>query len=339
MKYDIIIPCYNSHKTIEKTLASIVIQKNMEDLQVTLVNDAGDNYSNIIDNFSRLGLDINEISYSTNGGPAKARNFGRLNTHNEYLMFIDSDDVLSCPWSVLKLAKVLDNNKYCQLVAGQFMEENSDGKFRVHEKDTTFTHGKMYRRSYLEKHNILANEASRCCEDMSFNLLCFMIMNNSTEQAKFIDDLVYFWLNNSNSLGRTDKYTYANNTCVLGFIENLIYLYRELAKRDINGENILNEKIVSMQRCVIMYSDKVIKTPEFEKSNREALLSFYKEVYQPVEHLVTDEKFEELYTSTFKLQGDPKENLFAMRKVIQILRNITNEQKKEKSKRTNRKRK
>ena len=125
MKYDIIIPCYNSHKTIEKTLASIVIQKNMEDLQVTLVNDAGDNYCNIIDNFSRLGLDINEISYSTNGGPAKARNFGRLNTHNEYLMFIDSDDVLSCPWSVLKLAKVLDNNKYCQLVAGQFMEENS----------------------------------------------------------------------------------------------------------------------------------------------------------------------------------------------------------------------
>ena len=36
---DVIIPAYNSHKTIIRTLASIVMQLNREELKVTIVND------------------------------------------------------------------------------------------------------------------------------------------------------------------------------------------------------------------------------------------------------------------------------------------------------------
>lgn len=324
MKYDIIIPCYNSHKTLERALASILFQKNVEEILVTLVNDAGEDYSSFLKMFKDTKLNLREIGYDVNGGPAKARNFGRKNTNCPFIMFMDSDDVLAQPWSVLKLSNTLNNNENYQLVAGSFIEERSDGKFKVHEKDTTFTHGKIYKRTYIEKYDICFNEASRCCEDMSFNLLCFMIMNNSTEQAKFIDDIVYFWMNNENSIGRTDKYTYANNTCNIGFVENLIYLYNELARRNINSEKILYEKIVSMQRCVIMYSGKAVKFPEFEQSNKEALFRFYQEIYQPIEHLVSDELFAKLYKTTFKLEGDPDENLFAMKKVVEILREISN---------------
>ena len=36
---DVIIPAYNSHDTIIRTLASIVMQLNRDELKVTIVND------------------------------------------------------------------------------------------------------------------------------------------------------------------------------------------------------------------------------------------------------------------------------------------------------------
>ena len=45
---EIIIPAYNSHKTITNTLESISIQENMPSYHVTIVNDCGENYEKII---------------------------------------------------------------------------------------------------------------------------------------------------------------------------------------------------------------------------------------------------------------------------------------------------
>ena len=65
---DIIIPCYNSHKTIDRCLASIVTQN--KECTVTLVNDGGENYSDII---KRYPLNIREIGYNENKGVGYAR--------------------------------------------------------------------------------------------------------------------------------------------------------------------------------------------------------------------------------------------------------------------------
>ena len=51
---DIIIPAYNNHKTIEKTLLSISYQTISDKLNVYLVNDKSDNdYHDIVNKYSK----------------------------------------------------------------------------------------------------------------------------------------------------------------------------------------------------------------------------------------------------------------------------------------------
>lgn len=65
---DVIIPAYNSHNTIIKTLSSISMQLNKDELVVTIVNDGGKNYNDIVDIFKPI-LNIKEIGYEVNRGP------------------------------------------------------------------------------------------------------------------------------------------------------------------------------------------------------------------------------------------------------------------------------
>ena len=65
---DVIIPAYNSQNTIIRTLASIVMQLNKNELKVTIVNDGGNDYKEIVENFKPL-IDIQEIGYKENRGP------------------------------------------------------------------------------------------------------------------------------------------------------------------------------------------------------------------------------------------------------------------------------
>ena len=65
---DVIIPAYNSQDTIIRTLASIAMQLNRDELKVTIVNDGGKDYKDIVDTFSKV-IDVREISYETNRGP------------------------------------------------------------------------------------------------------------------------------------------------------------------------------------------------------------------------------------------------------------------------------
>lgn len=63
---DVIIPAYNAHETIERTLYSIAYQRNSEDLNVYIINDNSiKDYSKEIDFFKDFinikELKLNEI--------------------------------------------------------------------------------------------------------------------------------------------------------------------------------------------------------------------------------------------------------------------------------------
>jgi len=65
---DVIIPAYNSQDTIIRTLSSIAMQLNKDELKVTIVNDGGKDYKDIVDTFKKV-LDVQEIGYEVNRGP------------------------------------------------------------------------------------------------------------------------------------------------------------------------------------------------------------------------------------------------------------------------------
>ena len=190
---DIIIPCYNAHSTIEKTLNSIIIQNIKDKVKVLLVDDASiKNYDSILSKYKKY-IDISVLTLKENVGPGIAREKGIEHTNSKYIMFIDSDDLLMNIYSL----ELLYNN----------IEEGYDYVITEHydEKKDMYTvsggdlHGKLYLRKYIEDNNIHFNN-SRVHEDNYFNSYVFL----SGANFKRIDVCTYYYVYNKNSITNSD---------------------------------------------------------------------------------------------------------------------------------------
>jgi teichuronic acid biosynthesis glycosyltransferase TuaG len=97
MKVSVIVPYYNSLKTIERTLDSILRQTYI-DFEVILVNDCSmDDPTEVISRyivlFDERKIHLRYIKLDQNAGPSKARNIGWTEAKGEFLAFLDSDDI------------------------------------------------------------------------------------------------------------------------------------------------------------------------------------------------------------------------------------------------------
>ncbi|MEG0415240.1 MAG: glycosyltransferase family 2 protein [Erysipelothrix sp.] len=92
----IVIPMFNSEKSIKKTITSILDQ-SYTNYEVILVNDGStDNTSEVIDELIGNNHKFKVVD-KQNGGVSSARNVGMSFTTGDYLLFLDADDsVDSC---------------------------------------------------------------------------------------------------------------------------------------------------------------------------------------------------------------------------------------------------
>lgn len=89
----IIFPVYNVDKYLEASLKSCLCQTYRE-IEIVAVNDGStDNSLNILSKYAKQDSRIKIIS-QTNQGVAAARRKGILESSGEYVMFVDSDDIL-----------------------------------------------------------------------------------------------------------------------------------------------------------------------------------------------------------------------------------------------------
>lgn len=97
----IVIPCYNAQKTIQKTFDSIFAQ-TCKSFKIYAVNDGStDGTPDILNTYQKKYPDNILIINQENQGQAKARNRGISESIEEYIAFIDSDDL----WHPQKLEK------------------------------------------------------------------------------------------------------------------------------------------------------------------------------------------------------------------------------------------
>ena len=91
MKYSVIIPVYNSEKTINRCLDSLIIGLP-DDAEIILIDDGSTDKSGLI--CSEYSAELENISYykERNAGVSVARNFGMNKANGEYILFVDSDD-------------------------------------------------------------------------------------------------------------------------------------------------------------------------------------------------------------------------------------------------------
>ena len=186
---DIIIPVYNSSKTLPQTLMSILEQETTAKFKVTIVDDCGtDNYDEIIDRFNKH-YPIDYIKLDKNVGPGKARQYAIDKTNGDYITFIDSDDLFYNTDSLEILYKEISKG-YDQI----YTEEYDERKKKTFQSYGNL-HGKIYKRSYIENKNIRFND-SRYHEDNYFNNLVFL----SGATYKRVHEVTYVYCYNKESI-------------------------------------------------------------------------------------------------------------------------------------------
>lgn len=227
---DVIIPAYNAHDTIEQTLFSIAYQDLSELCNVIIIDDnSNKNYQDIVERFNNI-IKIKLLRLQENKGPGYARQYGINNSNSKFILFIDSDDILSSPYSINILYNEIKDSDY-DLVISNF-EEELDEKFVLKENDTIWLHGKIYRRSFLQKNKIFFNN-SRFNEDNGFNQLILL----ADSKIRYINKKTYIWRNNKKSITRRNNYKFRYDG-TLQYIFNIKWALELAIKRQYNVSKI-----------------------------------------------------------------------------------------------------
>lgn len=197
---NIIIPTYKARETLPRALDSLVAQTKKLFI-VTLVQDCDDeDYSDIITEYERRGLNIRLLQNKENLGPGLSRQAGMdSDLQSEYFMFIDADDMMM-PRAVEILTKEAKGNDV-DIGLSDFYADRAHQPghlLKCTETPVTWCHGKIYKAQYLRDNNIRFLPQFRLNEDSYFNLVAC----SCTEKKFYLNEVTYLWMDNPKSLTR-----------------------------------------------------------------------------------------------------------------------------------------
>lgn len=227
----IIVPVYNAEKYIEQTINSIILQ-SYKNFELILIDDGSKDTSlEICNKYAKKDTRI-KVIHIENHGVSYARNLGIEQSLNEYVIFVDSDDLLADD-ALEKVNKLINECKEFDLIQTSHIEfyddtpkdyaKVFDSKMLSNEElliaTTTLLSGitrkdniiipgpwcKIYRRENLIKWNIRFNEKFFMYEDGIFNLeyLC------KSKKVYISSTVTYLYrLSNESSATRSFKSNY-----------------------------------------------------------------------------------------------------------------------------------
>lgn len=92
-KISVIVPVYNTEKYLRECVDSILAQ-TFTDFELLLIDDGSTDNSGIIcDDYAAKDSRV-RVFHKSNGGVSSARNLGLDNAQGEWIVFVDSDDIL-----------------------------------------------------------------------------------------------------------------------------------------------------------------------------------------------------------------------------------------------------
>lgn len=248
MKYSVIIPAYNSEKTIKRCIESITLQ-DRTDVEIIIVNDGSTDESESI--CKALQTEHNNIIYihKENGGVSSARNLGLSVAKGKYVMFVDSDDYVES-----KCFDVLDNYTKSDadfyqfvfsIVANEIVKETyAWPEIRVNtlsEKEAFISESvvarsinsscaKLFKRKVIEENGLSFCEELSVGEDLTF-VFTFLLSADKIERT---DKRIYFVdVSNDESLSR--KYRENLSVQKICVYESLC---KALKKSEIESESV-----------------------------------------------------------------------------------------------------
>lgn len=175
--FSIIIPVYNVEQYLEDCVESVLVQSEMLDqVEIILIDDGSRDNSGLL--CDRLAEKYEKVLvfHKENGGLSSARNCGVENASGEYVMFLDSDDVIESN-TLQKLQDAVLKNPGTDVIVFDGVEDDKKSRSPMRRLVQTeiqcFESGKEYllfqyqrrnlnveaclhvwRRAYLKDHNI-----------------------------------------------------------------------------------------------------------------------------------------------------------------------------------------
>ncbi|WP_147533174.1 glycosyltransferase family 2 protein [Bacillus marasmi] len=186
----IIIPVYNSEKTISRAIISVLEQASVE-LELILVNDGSTDESlHLMKRFTEMDSRI-KLFTRQNEGVSSARNFGIQQAKGKYITFLDADDYY-IENGLEKIMKDVNENTQLVIYGYDIVYENKTiecsppfksclqfseyDDFReyclllIENEIINAPWNKVYLAEFLREHNILFPPELDMGEDLKFNL-------------------------------------------------------------------------------------------------------------------------------------------------------------------------
>lgn len=203
--FSIIIPCYNSRKTLRNLLESIVLQNMNDEIEVILSDDhSTESYQDIVDEYSST-LCIKQVQTDYNYAPGNTRERGTTVAEGEWLCFADHDDEF-VPNTLKDIKKTIIDSKEQYYAIANFYEVDPETKAVLHtmERTMNWNHAKFYnRKNFWKAYNIHFQKDLLTHEDIciSSQVNC-AIHNANNGNPLFINIACYNWNNRPTTISR-----------------------------------------------------------------------------------------------------------------------------------------
>lgn len=193
----VVIPVHNLDLYLSKCLNSVIVQR-LKNIEIIIVNDASEDSSGaIIEKFYQIDNRMKVITINqASGSPGIVRNVGMEIARGEYITFVDGDDWIDGEYLSRLYAAITKDEKEDVIYSRAFIREEVGGSTRfnfnvprikyLHDssrvdliKSNFFSNvwGRLYRRKFLNKNNILFPKMY-VSEDLTFSLLCAFLANS-----------------------------------------------------------------------------------------------------------------------------------------------------------------
>lgn len=187
----IIIPVYKTEQYLNECMDS-VFKQDYPYLEIVLVDDGSpDSCPVLCDQYAEQYENV-KVIHQSNCGSGLSRNSGMAASSGEYIFFLDSDDCLDGNEAISRLVKCAEE-KGADIVVAGFRRFNASmvsgvNTHHLHDGDYTrtvdfrfkgfymyghlsYNWGKLYRRSFLEEHDLKCR-AYPFTQDKAHNMAC-----------------------------------------------------------------------------------------------------------------------------------------------------------------------
>lgn len=272
---DIIIPVYNDRAGLYKTLFSFNI---MNKYHIIIVDDCStDNYDDIIQFFNQF-FEITYVKTPNNGGPAVAKNYGKIQSTNKYITFIDAGDTWANSMTLIQMEKILEQNPEYQYISAAYYEEGTDASLKYIGPRHNTWRGKVYKRRFMDNFDLHFLESSSFSnDDIGMNILADLVCEPN--EIAYVDEPALIWQIDVNSITRKNNNQYFYSVSPMGTVQAALYALKT-AEQYYVPEVRLQETACDIM-CDLYYQYLAVLNykPEYIDSTFAACKLFYDEYF------------------------------------------------------------